>query len=49
MMTINGGSVVSSTVVRSRNVFKRNSLRFAAALAYRLRIASNIRKWLDTR
>src|SRR5258707_6131720 len=31
-MTINGGSAASSTVVRSTNVFKRNSMRFAAAL-----------------
>src|SRR6266481_8817820 len=30
--TINGGSVMSSPVVRSRNVLKRNALRFAAAL-----------------
>src|SRR5713226_6947883 len=32
MMTINGGSAASSTVVRSTNVFKRDSMRFAAAL-----------------
>src|SRR6266851_5641343 len=32
MMTINGGSAASSTVVRNTNVFKRNSMRFAAAL-----------------
>src|SRR6266849_1963030 len=32
MMTINGGSAMSSPVVRSRNVLKRNSMRFAAAL-----------------
>src|SRR6202162_6630848 len=30
--TINGGSAMSSPVVRSRNVLKRNPLRFAAAL-----------------
>src|SRR5712691_11577867 len=30
--TINGGSAMSSPVVRSRNVLKRNSMRFAAAL-----------------
>src|ERR1700719_2688292 len=30
--TIDGGSAMSSPVVRSRNVLKRNSLRFAAAL-----------------
>src|SRR5437016_14360930 len=30
--TINGGSAMSSPVVRSRNVLKRNSIRFAAAL-----------------
>src|SRR6266852_4861558 len=32
MMTINGGRAMSAPVVRSRNVFKRNSMRFAAAL-----------------
>src|SRR5882724_5764882 len=32
MMTINGRRVMSSLVVRSRNAFKRNSMRFAAAL-----------------
>ena len=32
MMTINGGGAMSSPVVRSRNVFKRESMRFAAAL-----------------
>src|ERR1700737_2255862 len=32
MMTINGGGAMSSSVVRSRNVLKRNSMRFAAAL-----------------
>src|ERR1700730_13827433 len=32
MRTIDGGSAMSSPVVRSRNVLKRNSLRFAAAL-----------------
>src|SRR5712664_3534997 len=31
-MTINGGSAAISTVVTSTNVFKRNSMRFAAAL-----------------
>src|SRR3989442_13213721 len=30
--TINGGTAMSSLVVRSRNVLKRNSMRFAAAL-----------------
>src|SRR5437870_13312468 len=30
--TINGGRAMSSPVVRSRNVLKRNSMRFAAAL-----------------
>jgi len=30
--TINGGTAMSSTVVRSRKVFRRNSMRFAAAL-----------------
>jgi len=32
MMTINGGSAMSSPVVRRRNVLKKNSLRFFAAL-----------------
>src|SRR5258708_34759203 len=32
MMTIRGGRAVSLPVVRSRNVFKRNSMRFAAGL-----------------
>jgi glyoxylase-like metal-dependent hydrolase (beta-lactamase superfamily II) len=32
MMTINGGRAMSSPVVRSRNVFKRESMRFVAAL-----------------
>jgi glyoxylase-like metal-dependent hydrolase (beta-lactamase superfamily II) len=32
MMTINGGSAVSSPVVGSRNVFKRKSMRLVAAL-----------------
>src|SRR6202790_6121 len=32
MMTINGGRAMSSPVVRSRNVFKRKSMRFVAAL-----------------
>src|SRR5437899_4841485 len=36
--TINGGSAMSSPVVRSRNVLKRNSLRFAAALLAALAI-----------
>jgi len=31
--TINGGSAMSSPVVGSRNVLKRNSIRFAALLA----------------
>jgi hypothetical protein len=30
--TINGGAAVSSPVVRSKNVLKRNSIRFRAAL-----------------
>ena len=30
--TINGGSAMSSPVVRSRNVLKRNSIRIAAAV-----------------
>src|ERR1700747_1513416 len=30
--TINGGTAMSSPVVRSRNVLERNSMRFAAAL-----------------
>ena len=32
MMTIDGGRAMRSPVVRSGNVFKRNCLRFAAAL-----------------
>src|SRR5260370_33740039 len=32
MMTINGGRAMSAPVVRSRNVLKRKSMRFAAAL-----------------
>jgi hypothetical protein len=32
MMTINGGTAMSSPVVKSRNVLKRNSIRFAATL-----------------
>src|SRR6266852_5868953 len=31
MMTINGGRAMSAPVVRSRNVLKRKSMRFAAA------------------
>jgi hypothetical protein len=38
MMTINGVRAMSSPVVRSRNVFKRNSMRFAAALLAALAI-----------
>ena len=36
--TINGGSAMSSPVVMSRNVLKRNSMRFAAALLAALAI-----------
>src|SRR5437867_9951058 len=36
--TINGGSAMSSPVVRSRDVLKRNSMRFAAALLAALAI-----------
>src|SRR5713226_135127 len=36
--TINGGTAMSSPVVRSRNVLKRNSMRFAAALLAALAI-----------
>src|ERR1700737_1814809 len=32
LVNINGGRAMSSPVVRSRNVLKRNSMRFAAAL-----------------
>jgi hypothetical protein len=36
--TINGDRAMSSPVVRSRNVLKRNSMRFAAALLVALAI-----------
>src|SRR5467141_3693138 len=36
--TINGGGAMSSPVVRSRNVLKRNSMRFAAVLLAALAI-----------
>jgi len=38
MMTVNGGTAMSSAVVRSRNGFKRNSMRFAAAFLAALAI-----------